>query len=174
MKIREVKISNLMSFPYVENLSEVNWMDFEKQENTLDMNILIWANGSWKSNFIEIINQFCRNLIFDYTFDPSIIEEKREKEYKQAIKLIPKTAYRLSKHMKYQNKPSKIEILVELFDHDYDNIGFICKNTKKINAIMEKYSELTYRFPHFTLNHIKNEVKEIRIKADFNEKKQCF
>ena len=174
MKIREVKISNLMSFPYVENLGMVDWMDFEKQENTMDMNILIWANGAGKSNFIEVINQFCRNLIFDYTFDPSIIEEKRESEYKKAIQLIPKTAYRLSKHTKYQDKPSKIEILVELFDNDYDNIGFVCKNTKKINAIMEKYSELTYRFPHFTLNHIKNEVKEIRIKADFNEKKQCF
>ena len=174
MKIREVKISNLMSFPYVEDLNVVDWMDFEKQENTLDMNILIWANGAGKSNFIEIINQFCRNLIFDYTFDPTIIEEKRESEYKKAIQLIPKTAYRLSKHMKYQDKPSKIEILVELFDNDYDNIGFVCKNTQKINSIMEKYSELTYRFPHFSLNHIKNEIKEIRIKADFNEKKQCF
>ena len=163
-----------MSFPYVENLDAVDWMVFEKQENTLDMNILIWANGSWKSNFIEIINQFCRNLIFDYTFDPSIIEEKRTSEFKQAIKLIPKTAYRLTKHIKYQSKPSKIEILVELFDNDYDNIWFVCKNTKKINAIMEKYSELTYRFPHFSLNHIKNEIKEIRIKADFNEKEQCF
>ena len=163
-----------MSFPYVENLDAVDWMVFEKQENTLDMNILIWANGSWKSNFIEIINQFCRNLIFDYTFDPSIIEEKRTSEFKQAIKLIPKTAYRLTKHIKYQSKPSKIEILVELFDNDYDNIWFVCKNTKKINAIIEKYSELTYRFPHFSLNHIKNEIKEIRIKADFNEKEQCF
>lgn len=174
MKIREVKISNLMSFPYVENLSMVEWMNFEKQENTMDMNILIWANGAGKSNFIEIINQFCRNLIFDYTFDPKIIEEERKSEYKKAIQHIPKTAYRLGKHMKYQDKPSKIEILVELFDHDYDNIGFVCKNTKKINEIMEKYSELTYRFPHFSLNHIKNEVKEIRIKADFDEKRQCF
>lgn len=174
MKIREVKISNLMSFPYVEDLSVVDWMDFEKQENTLDMNILIWANGAGKSNFIEIINQFCRNLIFDYTFDPSIIEEQRKSEYKKAIQLIPKTAFRLSKHMKFQTKPSKIEILVELFDHDYDNIGFVCKNTAKINSIIEKYSELTYRFPHFSLNHIKNEIKEIRIKADFNEKNQCF
>ena len=163
-----------MSFPYVENLDAVDWMDFEKQENTLDMNILIWANGSWKSNFIEIINQFCRNLIFDYTFDPTIIENKKVKEYKRAIQVIPKTAYRLSKHTKYQDKPSKIEILVELFDNDYDNIWFVCKNTQKINAIMEKYSELTYRFPHFSLNHIKNEIKEIRIKADFNERKQCF
>ena len=174
MKIREVKISNLMSFPYVENLDNIVWMDFEKPENSMDMNILIWANGSGKSNFIEIINQFCRNLIFDYTFDPTIIENKKESEYKYAIKHIPKTAYRLSKHMRYQDLPSKIEIVVELFDSDYDNIAFVCKNTKKINEIMEKYSELTYRFPHFSMKHIRDEVKEIRIKAEFDEKKQCF
>ena len=174
MKIREVKISNLMSFPYVENLDDIDGMDFEKQENTLDMNILIWANGAGKSNFIEIINQFCRNLIFDYVFDPNIIKDKKTSEYKHAIKLVPKTAYRLSKHTKFQNKPSKIEILVELFDNDFENIDFVCKNTKRINSIIDKYSELTYRFPHFSLNHIKDEVKQIRIKADFNEKKQCF
>ena len=163
-----------MSFPYVDNLDDFNWIDFEKQDDSLDMNILIWANGSWKSNFIETINQFCRNLIFDYIFDPKIIEEWRKAEYKKSIQLVPKTAYKLSKNIKYQDKPSKIEILVELFDCDFDNIWFVCKNAKKINSIIEKYSELTYRFPHFSLNHIKNEVKEIRIKADFDEKKQCF
>ncbi len=174
MKIREVKISNLMSFPYVENLDSIEWMDFEKPENSLDMNILIWANWSWKSNFIEIINQFCRNLIFDYTFNPTIIKEKKESEYKSAIKLISKTAYKLSKHVKYQDKPSNIEIVIELFDNDYENIWFVCKNCKKINSIIEKYSEITYRFPHFNLKHIKNEIKEIRIKATFDEKKQEF
>ena len=174
MKIREVKISNLMSFPYVENLDDFDWMDFEKVENNSDMNILIGANGSWKSNFIEIINQFCRNLIFDYTFDPSIIKEEKKSEYKNAIKLVSKTAYKLSKHNKSQDKPSKIEIVIELFDSDFDNISFVCKNVKKINSIIEKYSELTYRFPHFNINHIKNEIKEIRLKAEFDEKKQEF
>ena len=174
MKIRELKISNLMSFPYVENLDNYDGMDFEKVDNSLDMNILIGANGSGKSNFIEVINQFCRNLIFDYTFDPSIIKEKRESEYKTAIQHFPKTAYKLSKHTRYQDKPSKVEVLIELFDTDFDNIGFVCKNAKKINSIIEKYSELKYRFPHFSLNHIKNEIKEIRLKAEFDEKKQEF
>ena len=73
-------------------------------------------------NFIEVINQFCRNLIFDYTFDPLIIKEKRESEFKNAIKHVPKTAYKLSKNNKYQDKPSKIEIVIELFDSDFDNI----------------------------------------------------
>ena len=113
-------------------------------------------------------------MILDYTFDPSIIKEKKKSEYKKAIQLVSKTAYKLSKHNKFQDKPSKIEVVVELFDSDFDNIGFVCKNAKKINDIIEKYSELKYRFPHFSLNHIKNEIKEIRLKAEFDEKKQEF
>ena len=163
-----------MSFPYVKNLDDFDWMDFEKIENSSDMNILIGANGSGKSNFIEIINQFCRNLIFDYTFDPSIIRLNNKSEFKKAIKLVSKTAYKLSKHTKFQDKPSKVEVVLEFFDSDFDNIAFVCKNSEKINSIMEKYSELTYRFPHFGFNHIKNEIKEIRLKAEFDEKKQEF
>lgn len=174
MKIREVKISNLMSFPFVENLWDMDGMDFEKSEQSLDMNILIWANGSWKSNFIDIVNQFCKNLIFDYTFDSSIIAENKKSDFKKAIKILHKSTSRLTKHTKFQDKPSKLEVVLELFDADFDNIGFVCKNSKKINSIIEKYSDLEYRFPHFELHNIKNEIKEIRIKAEFDEKNQTF
>ena len=50
----------------------------------------------------------------------------------------------------------------------------MCKNAKKINSIIEKYSELTYRFPHFNIKHIRDEIKEVRIKAEFDEKSQTF
>lgn len=174
MKIRKLKISNLMSFPYIEDFDNFDWMNFEKIDNNSDMNILIWANGSGKSNFIKIINQFCRNLIFDYTFNSEILKEKKETDYKHAIQLVWKSAYKLSKHTKFQDKPSKIEIVIELFDSDFDNIWFVCKNAKKINSIIEKYSELKYRFPQFNLNNIKKEVKEIYLKAEFDEKNQEF
>lgn len=163
-----------MSFPYVENFNNYDWMDFEKLDNNLDMNILIWANGSGKSNFIEVINQFCRNLVFDYTFDPNILKEKKESNYKKAIQINSKTTYKLSKHTKFKDKPSKIEVILQLFDNDFDNIGFVCKNAKKINTIIEKYSELKYRFPHFSLNHIRNEINEICLTAEFDEKSQSF
>ena len=162
-----------MSFPYFENLDSIDGIDFEKQDG-LDMNILIGANWSGKSNFIEIINQFCRNLIYDYTFDSSILKEKRESEYKNAIQLISKAASKLNKHTKYQDRPSNIEIQIELFDADYDNIWFVCKNVKKLNSIIEKFSNISYRFPHFTLNHIKNQINKITIRAEFDEKSQCF
>lgn len=174
MKIREIKISNLMSFPYVENVSDMKWICFQKPDNNLDMNILIWANWSGKSNFIEIINQFTKNLILDYTFDQNILKEQKKDEFKQAIKLNTRKTSRLSKHTKFQDKPSKIEIHIELFDNDFDNIAFICKNTNKINAIIEKYSEISYRFPQFNIDHIKNEIKEVVLKAEFDEKNQNF
>ena len=78
MKIREVKISNILSFPYANNLNDIDGINFEKQIENLDMNIFIWANGSGKSNFIEIINQFSRNLLLDYTFDSSILINKKK------------------------------------------------------------------------------------------------
>lgn len=174
MKIREVKISNLMSFPYIENLDNIDGISFEKEEWNLDMNILIGANGSGKSNFIEIINQFSKNLVLDYSFNQSILKENRKSEFKQAIQLVQKSTSRLTKHYKYQGNPSNVEFTIELFENDYSNIAFVCKNTKKINAIIEKYSELTYRFPSFNIDHIKNEIKEIKIKAEFNEKAQAF
>ena len=174
MKIREVKISNILSFPYVENIDNMDGINFEKQIDNLDMNIFIWANGSGKSNFIEIINQFSRNLLLDYTFNPSIITNRIESEYKNAIKLISRSTSKLSKHSKFQDKPSHIQIKIELFDNDYSNIQFVCKNIKKINKILDKYSELKYRLPQFKYEHIKDEIKEIWIKAEFDEKKQEF
>lgn len=174
MKIRSIKISNLMSFPYVENLNDINWINFEKPDNSLDMNILIWANGSGKSNFIEIINQFTKNLILDYTFESNILKENRNNDFKQAIQLNNRKTSKLNKHTKFQNQPSKIEIRIELFDNDFENIAFICKNTPKINAIIEKYSELNYRFPQFNIDHIKNEIKEVVLQAEFDEKNQNF
>jgi predicted ATPase len=54
MKIRQIKISNIMSFPYVADLPNMEGIRFDEKEGP-DMNILIGANGSGKSNFIEII-----------------------------------------------------------------------------------------------------------------------
>ena len=172
MKIREVKISNLMSFPYVKDLDKIDWISFQKEEWNLDMNILIGANGAGKSNFIEIINQFTRNLVLDYVFDQSF--GKNKKKIKQSIQLIYRPTSKLSKHTKYQDYPSNIEFLVELFDNDYANIWFVCKHTDKVNAIIDKYSELSYRFPHFDIEDIRNKVNKIRIKVEFDEKNQSF
>ncbi|MDR0369238.1 MAG: AAA family ATPase [Candidatus Peribacteria bacterium] len=174
MKLRKIKISNIMSFPYQEDIDNMKSISFEDKEDTLDMNILIGANGSGKSNFIEIINQFTKNLILDYTFDKNILEEQQEHKFKQAIKHIPKKTSRLNKNAKTQNLPAHIEFTIELFENDYENIGFVCKYTDTINNIIKKYSTLKYRFPHFEIEDIKQQCKTIDIKAEFSEKEQTF
>jgi len=174
MKLRKIKISNILSFPYQEDMSNMNGINFEDKEDTLSMNILIWANGSGKSNFIEVINQFTRNLILDYTFNKDILENQKKSEFKQAISCIPKKTSRLSKNSKTQDLPAHIEATIELFDHDYENIGFVCKYTDTINAIIKKYSTLKYKFPNFDIEEIKKACKTICIKAEFSEKEQTF
>jgi energy-coupling factor transporter ATP-binding protein EcfA2 len=174
MKLRNIKISNIMSFPYQENLDYIDGITFEDKEETLNMNILIGANGSGKSNFIEIINQFTKNLILDYTFDKNILEEQRESEFKEAIKNIPKKTSKLNKNAKTQDLPAPIELTIELFENDYENIGFICKYTEKINNIIKKYSKLKYQFPHFDIKQVRKSCSTIRIPAKFSEKEQTF
>ena len=110
-----------MSFPYIEDLENSNGIYFPEKEGP-NMNILIGANGSGKSNFIEIINQFIKNLVLDYTFDKNILIEQKTTEYKNAIHFIPKKTSKLSKHSKSQNLPANIEISFELFENDFENI----------------------------------------------------
>jgi AAA15 family ATPase/GTPase len=105
MKLRKVKISNILSFPYVENFADTEGICFDDKINS-NMHILIGANGSGKSNFIEVINQFSKNLILDYTFNKNILKEDKKADYKDAIQLLSKKTSRLVKHSKTQNKPS--------------------------------------------------------------------
>ena len=162
-----------MSFPYIKDLENSNGIYFSEKEGP-DMNILIGANGSGKSNFIEIINQFVRNLVLDYTFDKNILTEQRKKEFKKAIQLVQKKTSKLTKHSKTQNLPANIEISFELFENDFENIGFVCRYTNTINKIIEKYSEITYRFPNYTIEEIQQNIKTITINAEFSEKEQTF
>jgi AAA15 family ATPase/GTPase len=173
MKLRQIKISNILSFPYVENLPNMEGIHFDdKTDNNL--HILIGANGSGKSNFIEIINQFARNLVLDYTFDKNILQEEKKADYQNAIQALPKKTSRLTKHAKTQNKSAGIELTIELFENDFENIGFVCKYTDTINNIIGKYSKLKYRFPHYTIEEIVQNCKVIHICAEFSEKEQTF
>ncbi|MDR0282554.1 MAG: ATP-binding protein [Candidatus Peribacteria bacterium] len=138
------------------------------------MNILIGANGSGKSNFIEIINQFTRTLILDYTFDKTILEQQLTKKYPEAIQLLLKKTSRLNKNINTQDLPAQIEIKLELFDNDFENIGFVCKYTDKINTIIKKYSSIKYRFPQYTIEKVQEQCKNLTMYAEFSEKEQTF
>lgn len=176
MKLRQVKISNLMSFPYIQNLENFSGIIFPtRAKEANDVNILIGANGSGKSNFIEILKQFVQVLIWDYTFDPSFLKEKNSENYKEAIKWIPKKVSKLSKYASTANLPASIEITLELFDSDFETLTFVCTHAKRINKMIEKYSTLSYRFPeHYEEEELHKKMHNITIHAEFSEKEQTF
>ena len=174
MKLRQVKISNLTSFPYVKNLDDFPGIVFPAHENASDVNILIGANGSGKSNFVEVLVQFVQNLVLDYSFNPKILEEGDRVHYHEAIKLLPKKASKLTKHNSNPHLPTQVEITLDLFDSDFKSIEFVCKHTDTINQILDKYSTLSYRFPKFSLEDFRDQVKTITFRAEFSEKDQTF
>jgi predicted ATP-dependent endonuclease of OLD family len=174
MKIREIKISNIMSFPFLTDLPNSEGIQFPASENKTDLNILIGANGSGKSNFIEIINQFVRNMVFDYTFNPALLQAEKKSDQQQAIQFIPKKTTKLSKHSRTQDQPAGVEITIELFQNDFENIGFACKYADKLNEIIEKYSKIPYRFPDTSIEDIQKNIETIHICAEFSEKEQTF
>ena len=63
MKIKTVQISNILSFKHYESMSECGKLDFGIQDDG-DFHILIGPNGSGKSNFLEILNQVFKNILF--------------------------------------------------------------------------------------------------------------
>ena len=71
MQIKEVKISNLLSFPYLNDhdFQEKSPISFFGQDWYQWVKIFIWNNASWKSNFIKILEEFFATLIYDYTYN---------------------------------------------------------------------------------------------------------
>jgi DNA repair exonuclease SbcCD ATPase subunit len=59
MQIKSIKISNILSFEYKDNIDDCEKISFDT-----GLNILIGPNGAGKSNFLEILNQIFKTTLF--------------------------------------------------------------------------------------------------------------
>ena len=85
MQIKKVKISNILSFPYLNNFDEDPGISFDTESNW-NVNILIWPNWAWKSNFLLIINEIFKAwLMKDYVYKPEIIINNDEINFQNVI-----------------------------------------------------------------------------------------
>lgn len=151
MKIADIKISNLFTFPYVSNFSAKKWLIFDSREKW-NFNILIGPNWSGKTNFIYIINKIFRNvLIKKYIYDRNILETWKNNKFKDVIKYKKLDVKWLLKHSSFENKKSKVWITFKLNQYDYENIWFVCKYNNFINWIIKKYSNLDFSFDNYNI-----------------------
>jgi len=147
MQLSTIKISNLLSFPYLGNLTETQGIKFHYDDNGV-INIMIGPNGSGKSNLMEIIRSIWKYGITinyeilsqinpDGTNQPHIIENNNPN-------------HNLSKHRDSLDKPSHIYMSLLLSQHDIDNLCFLQRNASTINTIINTYSTLDVQFPSLT------------------------
>ena len=137
MQLSTIKISNILSFPYVENLTSIEWVKFHNEENWV-ANIIIWPNGSGKSNLLDIVHAVRK---YGITTNYSLIENNN-----LMIVNTNNTNHPLSKHRGQENQKSHIYISILLNQEDYNNLFFLLKNRETINTIIAEYSTIDIRF----------------------------
>lgn len=135
MYIKSLKISNILSFPYLE--------DFDGSKDTITFdpqtNILIGANGSGKSNLIEVISRLWKQVFFinyelkDEAFNPN-----------PQVKYIQRASFNISntlyKNNKFLDKPSQVEIDIGLTAVDKENVKWIFNHKSELEELIEEYS----------------------------------
>lgn len=129
MQLSTVKISNVLSFPYVENLTSVEGIKFHNHENGIT-NILIGPNGSGKSNLLDIISSVWKyGITIDYEFD----------KHNQTITKLPSPSHHLKQFRGQENLSSHIYISIYLNTDDISNLLFVAHNSKEINTIIHEH-----------------------------------
>lgn len=175
MQIKEIKISNLLSFPYAspKEFTEMPPLSFYGEDGYQGVKIFIGNNASGKSNFIKILEEFFITLIKDFAFDTSFATDP---DISMRKTIQPRNNYTkyLQTNNQTPNQPSTLEISLELSDVDYENIGFVCKYSSKINSILDKYSKLNLTFPEYKLQTLLEQPRTLKLQASFNEKEQQF
>ncbi len=174
MQIKEIKISNMLSFPYLNDreFELMKPISFYGDNGYQGVKIFIGNNASWKSNFIKILEEFFATIIKDFSYAEDIA--KRNLFTRKTIQERKNLTKKLQTNNQSPNKPSKIEISLELSEVDYENIGFVCKYSSKINAIISKYSKLNLSFPQYKLQNLIELPHTLKLTASFDEKAQEF
>jgi len=139
MKLKSIKISNILSFQHNTNINNCQELTF----NT-DLNILIGSNAAGKSNFLEIINKIFKSaLVQSCQFQEQILQ-KHEKNPEISLngtlskRNVP---HNLTKNYSSDaNTTKEIKIKLELEDSDFLNLNFIIDNVIDINRLIGIYT----------------------------------
>ena len=154
MKIRSIRISNILSFEQKDNIDECQEILFDE-----NLNILIGANAAGKSNFLEIIHKIFKSaLVFGCTFNETILEKHDEEpnRYRLETVIAKRDLYHnLLKNYSSKNDTKRIKIKLLLEKSDYQNLFFIMDNVIEINSFQSTYTTGISGFdPTITKNDI--------------------
>lgn len=148
MKISNVVISNIATFPYISDLNDAPWVSFSVKDSG-NIHIFIGPNGSGKSTFLEIIQQICNTVLFQpYTCDIDNLEVLSNVNTQDVIKYTPQPIHNLHENNTGDAKPSMVFLTFVLNEQDRKNLMFLYEHQKEINTLIAKYSLNSFRLDY--------------------------
>lgn len=145
MKIKELQISNILSFKHFDDIDQTPRLTFDGR-----LNILIGENGSGKSTALEVLNfVFKRVLFVQYNLNQDSLLKKDElsiQDQKQIFSPVNNNTYtpfRLEPNWDFEDKPQKIRLSLELDDIDEENIKLLIEKQDNLRSVASKYSQVS-------------------------------
>ena len=145
MKIKELQISNVLSFQFFDEISNAPKISFDDS-----LNIFIGENGAGKSTVLEVINFIFKKVLFtqfnvnqDYYSRKSAITTAEKKQILSPANSQSFSGFRLEPNWETEDKPQKIRLALQLDDIDNENIKNLVDNREKLNPLALLYTPLT-------------------------------
>jgi len=136
MKIREIKISNVLSFGPKDDFDNCP-ADITFGEN---LNIIVGSNGSGKSNFVEIIFTLFQSYFLEpYSYNYSYETDRINNPTYLTKRNDAGTNLRLNKHTEFETKESLISLKLKIGESDKKNIQFLKDNLEKLDEIIREF-----------------------------------
>lgn len=142
MKIKELQISNVLSFKYFENIKDATKITFDG-----DLNIFIGENGAGKSTALEVINFIFKRVLFtqfnvnrDFYSRKSTITDPEKKQILAPANNNNYHGFRLEPNWNTEDSTQKIRLVIQLDGIDKANINNLISNKEKINVLTSSYT----------------------------------
>ncbi|MFA5080032.1 MAG: AAA family ATPase [Candidatus Paceibacterota bacterium] len=142
MKIKELKISNILSFKYYEDITDATKIIFDD-----NLNIFIGENGAGKSTALEVINFLFKKVLFtqfninqDLYSRKSILSVADRKQILSPANNQSFSDFRLDPNWNTENSTQRIQLLIELDEIDKVNINHLVVNKEKLNTFISSYT----------------------------------
>jgi predicted ATP-dependent endonuclease of OLD family len=145
LKIKELQISNILSFKFHENILDSAKVIFED-----NLNIFIGENGAGKSTALEVINFIFKRVLFtqfnvnqDLYSRRTTINPPDRKNILSPANNSNFSGFRLEPNWNTENKPQIIRLVIILDDIDVANIDNLISNKEKLFTLASLYTNHT-------------------------------